>query len=343
MIISAPAGATPQFTVEDDSSDGLSDDFTFATPIATNLTLQILDANNGNANLSSQTNTVIVGQQMNLTCQLSVTNSYMTSFPLSNFQWTVPGYAISNYVVAADTSSAMVITNFPTSNTNVTFYWVDGASNRIVQCSATVNGKTITGQAAFNVLRPTDTVQAKSGIVTIDGIYGEPTLRFGVNIAGLTGMGFSNSITMPNGYTGNTNIQWVQEGISFLETEETNDGSGIWYSTGQPTNNVLDTFYPYPPDSASTASDSPHSRGLNNYIAVTCSGHFNMWLMFKPDGGQWVPLRSVNWSWSGTGTNDFGLWVLSSHTNSINPSDINTSTYPVWTQNLTNFFTPHQE
>ena len=224
-----------------------------------------------------------------------VSNQVVTNVTLQNFQWTVPGDAISNYVVAADSSSATVITNFPVNNTNVVFYWVDGvtnlnlATNRIVSCSATINGKVIVGHATFNVLKPIDKIQTKSGIITIDGYYGAPTLRFGINVLGLTGMAFSNSIIMPTGYTGNTNlqIQWVQEGISFLDSEETNDGSGIWYRTGQLTNNVLDSFYPYPPDSPSTASDSPHSRGLNNYIAVTSSGNFNMWLMFKPNGGNW--------------------------------------------------------
>jgi hypothetical protein len=57
---------------------------------------------------------------MNLQCQLSVTNVTLT-----NFQWTIPGYAISNYVVAADASSAMVVTNFPMNNSNVVFYWVN--------------------------------------------------------------------------------------------------------------------------------------------------------------------------------------------------------------------------
>jgi len=85
--------------------------------------------------LTGQTNKVIVGQQMNLKCQLMISNEVITVFPLTNFQWTVPGFAISNYVVAADASSAVVYTNFPTTKSNVVFYWVDGASNRAVQCS----------------------------------------------------------------------------------------------------------------------------------------------------------------------------------------------------------------
>jgi hypothetical protein len=60
-----------------------------------------VDANTGQ-DLTKQTNTVIVGQQMNLQCLLNSTN-----YTATDFSWTVPGFAISNYVVAADSSSAM--------------------------------------------------------------------------------------------------------------------------------------------------------------------------------------------------------------------------------------------
>jgi hypothetical protein len=216
-IISAPAGATPQFTVSDDSPDGLSGDYTFPTPIVTNLTLQILDANDGNANLSSQTNTVIVGQQMNFTAQLSVTNSFMTSFPLTNFQWTVPGYAISNY--AADVNSGVLYTSFSTNNTNVAFYWADNATNRIVQCSATINGQTVTGQATFKVVRPNVQIPVYTGPIAVGSNFPNGfalhygTSLFQINVAGIL---FTNLSAMPTGASynyGNTNssVIWIQE------------------------------------------------------------------------------------------------------------------------------------
>lgn len=96
----------------------------------------------------------------------------MTNFVLTNFSWAVPGYAISNYAVARDASSAMVVTNFPTNNASAIFYWVDGASNRVVQVSATINGKTVTGQATFNILKPSADLLAFPGHgVTVDDNY----------------------------------------------------------------------------------------------------------------------------------------------------------------------------
>jgi hypothetical protein len=73
-------------------------------------------------------------------------------------------------------------------------------------------------------------------------------------------------------------------------------------------------------------------------LKVTVSNSFEMWLLFKPDEGQWVPLRAVNWSWSGSATNIGGTWILESGaTNSFNPQDFDTKTYPQWNSNVTNY------
>ena len=99
--------------------------------------------------------TVIVGQQINLTCALKDANGNDLTSSLSNFQWTVPGYAISNYVPTV--SSGIVYTNFPTNNTTVAFYWADGATNgvmHLVQVPAIFNGQKVSGQATFDVLVP---------------------------------------------------------------------------------------------------------------------------------------------------------------------------------------------
>jgi len=53
-----------------------------------------------------------------------------------------------------------------------------------------------------------------------------------------------------------------------------------------------------------------------------------------------VPLRAVNWSWSGTATNgdlndDFG-WRLVAGTNTVNPIDFDQLVHPEWQNNVTN-------
>ena len=72
--------------------------YTIADAQAEKVNLRILDAVNTTVDYTDKTNTVIVGQKISLLCQLSLTNATPT-----NFQWTIPGYAISNYV--ADVNS----------------------------------------------------------------------------------------------------------------------------------------------------------------------------------------------------------------------------------------------
>jgi hypothetical protein len=70
------------------------------------------------------------------------------------------------------------------------------------------------------------------------------------------------------------------------------------------------------------------------------SENFETWLMFTPDGGHPVPLRAVNWFWSGSATNGPDGWGLSSSSDnhSHNPTDFETETYPFWKDNVTHFY-----
>jgi hypothetical protein len=351
-LVSGPAGSQVEVTPRTAVNGAIFGGDEIGGMAVQQLHLAIIDTNSG-MDLTLQTNSVIVGQQMNWQCRLSMTNSFMTNFPLTNFHWTIPGYAISNYV--ANDGSGIVYTNFSTVNSNVVFYWVDGvtnladATNRVVQISATVNGKTVTGQATFKVLRPTGKITATTiSPITLDYADGPATLHFGsVQIGTQPGILFSNSITMPSGYTGNTNytFEWVQKVIYLKERLQTNDGSGAWYSLQA--SNVLDTQYPYPsPDtrfSNACTTDSPGSDGLDGYQAVSFTNNFTMWLMFQPSGGVVVPLRMVNWSWNGTGTFNGVTGSVTSSNAVANPDSDATDNYPVWTDNVTNHFNLQRE
>jgi hypothetical protein len=297
--------------------------------------LEIIDANTG-TNLTTQTNTVIVGQQMNWYCQLSVTNQLMTNFPLANCQWTIPGVTISNYVEAADASSAMVVTNFPLNNSNVVFYWVDGASNRAVQCSALVNGKTVTGQATFNVLRPTAKI---SPWTTSVNVYGN--LLVFLDLTMPNGITFSNTISIPANFPGS--VEWIQ--VCNYRVRQCLDTNLVWHREIE---NGLspygDTPIPYTAGlrSGTNPVDSPRQPlPYGGYLLCDATNTFTMWMMFKPTNGIPVPLRAVNWFWSGSATNDVSQiggndWQLESGTNSVNPNDFDTQTYPIWNSDIHN-------
>jgi uncharacterized Zn-binding protein involved in type VI secretion len=290
-------------------------------------TFHIFDANSGQ-DLTTQTNTVIVGQQMNLYCQLSLTNETLT-----NFSWTIPGYAISNYVVASDSSSAVVVTNFSLNSSNVVFYWVDGASNRTIQCSAMVDGQKITAQATFNVLRPTAKVTPSTTSVNVIGnllIFGQ--IINGVPTDGIT---FSNTITIPAGFSGsNFWIQVISSTVRNLQDTSTNH-----VLTQNGASPYGDTPIPYAAfdNTGTNPVDSPNLPLPSGYVRGVASGNFEMWMMFQPTNGIPVPLRAVNWSWSGSATNNAGTWLLESGaTNSVNPTDFDTETYPLWNSDARN-------
>lgn len=349
-IVSAAGGETPDVTPVA-TRVYKNKDYTFDVQ-AYPLHMQILDAN-GN-DLTLQTNTVIVGQQMNLTCQISFTNAFYTNtFVATNFQWTVPGIAITNFYVSGD---AFQTNGYPvllsnTNSQNANFWWADSASNRVVQCSATVNGAIVMGQAIFNVLRPTAKIEATTSSVRIGlDISGDVFRMYfgeyrGTNVDAIPGIQLSNNITMPTGINynyGNTNysVNWVQlvtahsASLTLYGTNHTLQTSGV----------VLDTQYPAS-DVADSMDDSPGiSLEEEGETAASYTSNFKTWVMFKPDGGGWVPLRTVNWSLdcaaSLSGTN----WVLSKANWSTNPPDADSgTTFPVWTDNgaNTNSFSWH--
>jgi hypothetical protein len=59
--------------------------------------------------------------------------------------------------------------------------------------------------------------------------------------------------------------------------------------------------------------------------------------MFKPNNGEWVPLRCVNWFWGGEADKVGTNWTLATKTNNVDPKDFDTTYYPVWTNNVENF------
>ncbi|HEU6447731.1 MAG TPA: hypothetical protein VFV23_04765 [Verrucomicrobiae bacterium] len=327
-LVAAPSGTTPDIKTSASRYYDY-DDFRVTNQVR-QVKLQIEDVN-GN-DLTTQTNTVIVGQQINLTCALNVTNSALNNSMLQNFQWTVPGFAISNYVVAPDASSAFVATNFPTTKSNAVFYWVDGGLKQ-VQASATVNGTKVTGQAWLNVLRPTVTVTAYTTSVNVDTFLGD--LGFHDTNTFAAGITFSNTITIPLGFSGSR--EWIQIVNPYRSYRDTNEV--WWVLSDNGSGPYLDTVYPYT-NSATTESvtvDSPEEPLLRGRNEVTANDSFKMWLMFKPTGGNWIPLRIVNWNWSGIASLSGSNWSLTSRSWLTNPPSVDAkTTFPQWKNNVKN-------
>jgi hypothetical protein len=74
---------------------------------------------------------------------------------------------------------------------------------------------------------------------------------------------------------------------------------------------------------------------LGNYIGVDYSDSFDMYLMYQPNGGKWVPLQKVSWHWDGAGSWNGTNWVMTSHHDPGSPLGSDKTTHPTWTGNYT--------
>jgi len=284
-------------------------------------------------------NSIIVGQQVNLTATIDT-----PGIATSNFTWSVSGSAISNWVVASDSSSAQVLPLTQTNNPTISYYWVSGGQQN-VSCSVLLNnGSIATSQAGFTVQRPNNGVNAVSvGTITCDANYylqgvrvTTPYLHFGDG-ANNPGVLFTN---VPDPSIQGSN-QWVQ--IAGLAQSETANAGTLWLYNAS----GVDGAFPYQSVRAPQAvADSPGlgnpdtASGLNtNYTAATVQNGYDMWLMFVPTNGvnnMWVPLKKVHWGWGGAATRSGTVWSLTPGSASVTTPAVsdtpNAASYPTWTQ-----------
>lgn len=256
--------------------------------------------------------------------------SALSGFTVTEQTWSVPGYRIANYVASSSAATAAPLSDLSVNPIN--YYWVDGQDGRTVTCDATVTHTATSTtfpcgiSAIFNVKRPTSTLTATTGTVAVDSAWGQLEIHFGS--PAVPGISFSKTVTPPDGFSGSS--QYWQRVTDTVRRRQSNGGA--WYRLAG--TNLLDTNLPY--SSSDTTTDSP-GQGLSaSYEQVSISDQFTMWTMFKPSGTDsiWVPLRSLDWSWSGSATRTDTTWTLAESGKSAGASS-DTSVFPEWTANVT--------
>jgi hypothetical protein len=171
-----------------------------------------------------------------------------------------------------------------------------------------------------------------SPLTTTESIY-QGQLKFNDPINQKEGITFYNTINIPAFFSGRR--KWVQVGSS--RVRKLKDANSVWHTDTQlglaP---YGDTPFPYATfDVTGTIpEDSPGLPLPAGYVRGEAANTFEMWMMFEPPGGQWVPLRAVIWSWSGTATNGPDGWAVESGTNTIDPRDFETEDYPFWKSDI---------
>jgi hypothetical protein len=298
----------------------------------------------GGADITGQTNTVIVGEQIALTCKfLNMAGADSSIAPITNFQWSIPGTYISNYVTTVSTGTVYYLTNVSDfKNASITYYWVQGSggSPLEVQCTAIAKGVTMTAKAKFNVIRPSvDWNSTFTAQVAVDTNWSYPgkslvtPLHLG-NPSGMSGITFvATNFDLSTYVGGGWEFLAVQIGSSTVVYSQTNGTNIVGQGAGLDSELPYDTF---PLGLPGVTSDNPTEELASVNRTVARSDAFSMFLLFQPWGGIAVPLRRIDWSWSGTATNALGVWslVLGSGTETISANNVDTTSFPIWTNNI---------
>ena len=232
-----------------------------------------------------------------------------------------PGERIKDYSAS---STFAAVTNLSPSDlrqSSIAFYWVNGGDGREVSYTVTVNGQIYSAKTTFNVKRPTAALTTTTGSVTISDAWGELAMSFGVRAT--PGITFSCSVT---GFPGSG--AWYQ--VVNYTVRRYQENGGDWYTLSG--SDVCDPLFPYP--GGETTTDSPLAS-LSEDIQERCvCDELSMYLMYKPTGTAiWVPLRKVDWDWSGHATRSGDTWTLQSSSHATNPASANCTIPPTWSGN----------
>ena len=264
----------------------------------------------------------------------------------SCFHWSLPGNFFNAEMKHYTNGSLDPFVNSDTLTHEVATnnWWVSGSPPDGYKASVGMNLHFPNGQNAsiaalgkFSIYRPTATMTT---ITTNVGVHND-VLEFGNGISLDNGITFFYSFD-PSSFPGDASFLQVV----LNTTRQLQDSNSVWHSrTEYNSPPYLDNPDPYnQKDSNENYADSPgiDLSYYSSFLRASVSESFEMWLMFQPTGGHRVPLRAVNWSWSGSATNSSNGWSCSSGTNSQNPTSFDTETYPAWTDDVTNWhFTPH--
>ena len=289
--------------------------------------------------------TVVVGQKVSPACAWDPSSGP----PITNFLWTIPAYAVSNFYVAPDLSTGMVIEPFPLTNSTPEYYWVDGG-NKKISCDITSMGQKLQSDGHINVIRPTiDFIGSINGSVELDTNYagssGDVYLHFGASVNnGVTNWGINCTASNPNlqGYDTNSSAGfWV---VQIITSKNLNgiktDGSS---HTNTPIVNALDNpNYPTKnlgDGNGTVFSDAPSYNGFpTNYSQISAFTSFRTVLMFLPDESDFipVPIKEIDWNWSATISFTNGQWTLTSSNAAITANNLDTLVFPAWMNVVTN-------
>lgn len=220
---------------------------------------------------------------------------------LTDYQWSIGGQRIRSYDIAADQSTASVteLSAQDLQQPSVAFHWYDGGTAD-VGLSAKYEGRGVSAEAqTWTVQEPTNVQFSLAPGADDDiGIY-YATIKYAAPATGVPAMGFAFSGTSPADFDGE--FAFVQSINRAIAVQDYGGSTGT-YSTGGAC--WLDNVLPY----MLRSEQAPKGQTVQGWLSDTpdipaiafsvVSDHiaFRTWLIFRPDGGTWVPLASGEWT-----------------------------------------------
>jgi hypothetical protein len=243
----------------------------------------------------------------------------------------VPAFIISNFYTSSDGLTGKVMNLiYPNNYTNstITYYWVKGSGSSTfeVQCTAIAKGVSLTAKTKFKVIRPEASLTASiTGAIALDNNFpnNEFALHFGWNPVGII---FDYSTTTAGTWD-------FAQLIGNFVLRQQDPADGQWWRVQ---GSGLDTVFPYPKYRTPGTSDSPGVPVLPDAAAVTIDWSFTMYLMFKPTGGIYVPIRKIGWGWNAAATR-YVAWGSPTGAPYVEPNDSDATSHPEWTDNFIRF------
>lgn len=277
----------------------------------------------------------IVGKKINLVGKVEP-----SQLKASNHEWTFPKKAryVEEFRANNNKGEKVELEDSDKKKQEVNFHWYDKGDKLKLIYSAYVEGEKLYAEALFNVKKPEITMRAEipegefafarvtysdeeGNTVTGDElIYDPPAENYSIK--------FTHN-PLPGQFPGET--QYVQLVHTVGRVEKHKDVLDPCLEINK---KGLDKKYPYSPGPEATDAPGVPVKYLDLNISV--KNHYEMYLMFKPEGegSIFVPLRVVGWDWTGLagrkGIEDKDKWDISGSKIRKNPQDREADDYPEW-------------
>ncbi len=331
----APGTGSIHFEYTDSNNDTATLDLnpTVVTPI-----ISIADSS---GNQLSGTQTVIVGQRIDLSSQILPAGLNVTAV-----SWNVDGSTVKAYAQTLNSGSFATLQPTDLTAPSISYYWIAGGTGLNVGLTVVIDGATFSPQAPTSQV-PFDVERPSGGITLGDA---EPvsvgsTLLFNRDEVLYRHINWQAQVAAPP--NGGGDIAFVQRISTNISKTDSTGATSVVSSGGlfilddtsnlpNQTNGInLGGLYPIGSSASATASfdDWPASDlSACGCVSITRRDDYQLYLVYKPTGANsiWVTLQIAKSGWSGTAVFASGEWKKGPSTYYNDQSGTDSTILPIW-------------